>query len=182
VRWQDLQWVVSGPQRFSITQGVKLESLEGDLEDALLAGQLDALLVTHTADQRKPAAERKLRPLIADPQVAEEAYLRDFGIYPINHVIVMRTDTLSRLPQLPAILYRAYSEAKEHAYKRRLGTTLLPWGARYWTRMFDKFGGDPLPYGLTETNRKVVARLGSYLRDQMLLSREPDLDRLFMPI
>ena len=102
VQWQDLRWVVSGKQRFATLSGVTLEAANGDLEALLVEGKIDALLTPQTADDRKPASERKLRSLIADVQAAEEAYLRTFGVYPINHVVVIRSDTLQRLPEAAA--------------------------------------------------------------------------------
>ena len=181
VQWPDLQWVVSGRQRFATLPGVTLQTIDGDLEAALIEGRIDALLTPQTADDRKPAGERKLRTLIADTQAAEEAYLRTFGIYPINHVVIIRGDALRRLPGLPRGLFEAYAHAKAHAYARQLGTTLMPWGARHWKKTFDQFGGDPLPYGLNEINRKVVAKLAKHLYDQKLIAREPDVQALFLP-
>ena len=57
----------------------------------------------------------------------------------------------------------------------------MPWGMRHWNSVFDQFGGDPLPYGLTPLNRDVVKRLAGFLYDQKLISREPDIDGLFIP-
>ena len=180
VQWQDLRWVVSGKQRFAALPGVTLETANGDLEAMLLAGRIDALLTPQTADERKPADERELRSLIADAQAEEEAYLRAFGIYPINHVVVIRSDVLGRLPGLPQILVEAYEQAKARAYARRLGATLVPWGGRHWDRTFELFGGDPLSYGLNGINRKVVGTLARFLHEQKLIEREPELDRLFI--
>lgn len=182
VQWQDLRWVVSGKQRFAALPGVTLETVDGDLEAMLVAGRIDALLTPQTADDRKPADERKLRSLIADAQAAEEAYLGTFGIYPINHVVVIRSDVLQRLPEVPRVLFEAYEQAKEDAYARQLGATLVPWGGRHWKRMFDRFGGDPLPYGLNEVNRKVVGTLARYLHGQKLIGRIPDVKNLFLSI
>jgi 4,5-dihydroxyphthalate decarboxylase len=182
VRWQDLHWVVSGKQRFATLPGVMLESVNGDLESLLVEGKIDALLTPQTADARKPASERQLRSLIADAQTAEEAYLQTFGIYPINHVVVIRSDVLQRLPGLPRALFEAYEQAKTRAYTRQLGTTLMPWGARYWKQAFDRFGGDPLPYGLGDINRKVVGTLARFLHEQKLIERKPDLQTLFLSV
>lgn len=182
VQWQDLHWVTNDRQRFATLPGVTLQTIDGDLEAALIEGRIDALLTPQTADDRKPAGERKLRSLIADPQAAEEAYLRAYGIYPINHLVVIRSDALRRLPGLPRALFEAYAQAKALAYVRQLGTTLIPWGARYWKKTFEQFGGDPLPYGLNEINCKVVAKLAKHLYDQKLIAREPDVQALFLPI
>ena len=181
VQWQDLHWIVSGKQRFAALQGVALETVDDDLETMLIDGRIDALLTPQAADDQKPAGERKLRSLIADAQVEEEVYLRKFGIYPINHVVVIRSDVLRRHRGLPRVLFDAYEQAKTRAYARQLGTTLMPWGARHWKRTFDLFGGDPLPYGLNEINRNVVARLAKHLYDQKLIARIADVSALFLP-
>jgi 4,5-dihydroxyphthalate decarboxylase len=180
VQWQDLRWVVSGKQRFATLPGVTLEVVNDDLEALLVKGKIDALLTPQTVDDRKPAGERIFRSLIADAQAAEEAYLRTFGIYPINHVVVIRSDTLQRLPGLPRVLFEAYEQAKARAYARQLGATLMPWGARHWKKTFDQFAGDPLPYGLNDINRKVVGTLARFMHEQKLIERQPELDSLFI--
>ena len=179
VQWQDLHWVVTGKQRFTALPGVKLELIQGDLETLLVEGTIDALLAPQTADDGKPTGERKFRSLITDVQTAEEDYFRAYGIYPINHVVVIRDDTLQRLPGLPRALIEAYAHAKTQAYVRRLGTTFIPWGARHWKTTLDLFGTDPLSYGLNETNRKVVGTLARFLHEQKLIKTQPDLDILF---
>lgn len=181
VDWTEMRWVASGRQRFAALAGVPLEVVDTDLEADLIAGRIDALLTPTPADEKKPAGERKLRSLIADVQKAEEEYVRDYGVYPINHVLVIRDDALRRLPKLPKALFAAFAEAKARAYKRRLGTTLMPWGMRHWNRVFDLFGGNPLPYGLTKLNRDVVDRLAGFLHHQKLISRKPEVDELFIP-
>ena len=181
VHWSEMTWTASGRQRFSVLEGVDVEFVQYDLENALIDGRLDALLTPDLRDESRPLGERQLRPLIADAQAAEEAYFNSTGVYPINHVVVIRDDSLQRLPGLPRALFDAYASCKAAAYKRRLGTTLLPWGKRYWARVFQQFGGDPLPYGLTDLNRKVVGRVANFLYDQKLIGTLPDLDRLFIP-
>ncbi len=181
VDWTEMAWVASGRQRFAALRGVPLEVVESDLEEDLVAGRIDALLTPSPADEKKPAGERRLRSLIADVQKAEEDYVREHGVYPINHVVVIRDDALRRLPKLPQALFGAFAEAKARAYKRRLGTTLMPWGMRHWNRVFDQFGGNPLPYGLTPVNRDVVGRLAGFLYEQKLVASKPSVDELFIP-
>jgi 4,5-dihydroxyphthalate decarboxylase len=177
----DMRWVASGRQRFAALAGVPLEVVQSDLEEDLIAGRIDALLTPSPADEKKPAAGRRLRSLIADVQKAEEDYVRDYGVYPINHVVVIRDDALKRLPKLPRALFSAFAEAKSRAYQRRLGTTLMPWGMRHWNRVFDQFGGNPLPYGLNKVNRDVVGKLAGFLFEQKLISKRPSVDELFIP-
>jgi 4,5-dihydroxyphthalate decarboxylase len=180
VDWTEIRWVASGRQRFATLPGVPLEVVDTDLEQDLIAGRIDALLTPTPADEKKPAKERRLRSLIADVQKAEEEYVRDHGVYPINHVLVIRDDALRRLPGLPRALFTAFAQTKASAYKRRLGTTLMPWGMRHWNRVFDMFGGNPMPYGLTDVNRGVVDRLAGFLHHQKLISKKPSVDELFI--
>ncbi|HYC48432.1 MAG TPA: PhnD/SsuA/transferrin family substrate-binding protein [Burkholderiales bacterium] len=181
VDWADMRWVSSGRQRFEALPGASVELVNSDLEADLIAGRIDALFTPNPADETKPEAERQLRSLIGDVQQAEEDYVRDFGVYPINHVVVIRDDALARLPDLPRALFDAFRDAKSRAYQRRLGTTLMPWGTRHWNKVFDMFGGDPLPYGLDAVNRVVVQRLADYLFDQKLISKNVDIEGLFIP-
>jgi 4,5-dihydroxyphthalate decarboxylase len=181
VHWSEMRWVASGRQRFSVIEGIDLEIIDRDLEAELTEGRIDALLTPTPRDETLPRDKRRLRSLIPDVQAAEEAYVRDYGVYPINHVIVMREDAMARLPELPAALFEAYASAKARAYRRRLGTTLMPWGMRHWIKVFDQFDGDPLPYGLTPLNRSVVERLAGFLRDQKLTSRQLSIEDLFLP-
>lgn len=181
VKWSDIRWIASGRQRFMTLPGLPLQKTDADLETELIEGRIDALLTPTPADEKKPAGERKLRSLIADVQAAEEEYAIKYGVYPINHVVVIRDDILKKNPNLPRALYETYSDAKSRAYKRRLGTTLMPWGMRHWNKVFDQFGGDPLPYGLTPINSDVVKRLAGFLYDQKLISKEPDVESLFIP-
>lgn len=180
IHWSKMKWIASGSQRFSVIEGVELEVTDLDLETELVEGRIDALLTPTPRDVTLPKEKRRLRSLISNVQEAEEAYVRDYGVYPINHVIVMRDDALARLPRLPEALFKAYAESKARAYKRRLGTTLMPWGMRHWVKVFDQFGGDPLPYGLTQLNRSVVDRLAGFLHDQKLTSRQLSIDELFL--
>jgi 4,5-dihydroxyphthalate decarboxylase len=181
VNCADMKWIASGHQRFAVIEGVDLKVIDLDLETELLEGRIDAFLTPTPRDEVLPKDQRQLRSLIANVQEAEEAYVRDYGVYPINHVIVMREDALARLPLLPQALFEAYAESKARAYKRRLGTTLLPWGMRHWVKVFDQFGGDPLPYGLTVLNRSVIERLSGFLYEQKLTSRQLSVDELFLP-
>jgi 4,5-dihydroxyphthalate decarboxylase len=179
VDWREIRWTVATPQRFSNLADVGLDQIDGDLEEALMEGRLDALLTTKTKDEQSPVGQRQLRTLIPDVDKVEQEYLAVTGIYPINHVVVMRSDVVTRLPELPEALMEAYEAAKQAAYKRRLGATLVPWGSLQWRRMFDLFGEDPMPYGLTPQNILTLQTFGRYLREQRLVADEPDLMTLF---
>ena len=177
---RSISWVAhAGSQRFPWPAGARVEKTDEDLEALLRDGAIDALLGVSPRDARLPAAERRFRTVLADPQAEERAYYERTGLYPIHHVIVVRNAAMERIPNLVDVLWKAYAGAKARAYERRLGATLVPWSGAHWTRTFDLFGGDPLPYGWTPENRAMVERLAANLKEQGFIAAVPDVDRLF---
>ncbi len=176
---RSVTWITHARQRFPIPQDANVATTGGDLESLLCDGEIDALLGFSLRDAQLAPAERRLRPLLPDAQSVERAYYERTGIYPINHCVVVRTDVLSAYPAIADAVYGAYAAAKARAYRRQLGTSLVPWGKLHWAQAFALFGGDPLPYGLTPSNRLVVDRLAQNLRDQGFIDAVPDLDRVF---
>ena len=179
---RSITWVTHTKQRLPLPPGASVERITGDLETLLCEGQLDALLGFSVRDTRLPPPQRQLRTLLADAQAAEQDYYRRTAIYPINHCVVIRNDAQARQPALAGAVYDAYVSAKERAYRRRLGTTLMPWGKNHWEHTFACFGGDPLPYGMTAQNRMVVKRLVDDLHEQGFIAAAPDVDSLFMTV
>jgi len=171
---------VTGPkQRLPLPRGASVEITHQYLEDLLCDGGIDAMLgfSVHTL---LPPQQRRLRTLLSNPEAVEQAYYRRTAIYPINHCVVIRGDALDKIPGLANSVYRAYAKAKERAYRRQLGSTLMPWGKAHWAQTFGMFDGDPLPYGLTPVNRRVIDRLARDLHEQGFIESVPDLDSLFI--
>ncbi len=182
VSWRDISWFCDNRQgRFQPPAAAKVTLLEGDPESLLEAGRVDAMMSSAPRDEHRPPQERKFRRLFEPAQQIEEDYYKRTGIFPINHCIVIRSDVLARLPHLPKLLFDIYLESKRAAYRRKLGASLVPWSKLYWSNIFDVFGGDPLPYGLTDSNIKVVSRLADYLHEQQLIDHIPTLESLFLP-
>ncbi|MCW5604604.1 MAG: hypothetical protein KIT18_08680 [Burkholderiales bacterium] len=179
VDWRSITWVTPDTQRFPPPAGTVVETTTRDLEELLCEGKIDALLGFALRDARLPLQQRRLRPLLADTEAVERDYYLRTGIYPINHCVVIRSDVLAAIPTLADTVCRAYAEAKERAYRRQLGATLVPWGKTHWARTFELFGGDPLPYGLTPVNRMVVGQLARHLHAQGFIAAVPDVDALF---
>jgi 4,5-dihydroxyphthalate decarboxylase len=176
---RSITWVTRTPQRFAFPAGARVETTNADLEQLLLDRAIDAMLGFSLKDSALPAQERRLRPILADTQAAERAYYERTSIYPIMHCVVIRNDTLEKHGEIVDAVCRAYGAAKESAYRRQLGATLVPWGKTNWARTFEIFGGDPLPYGLAPLNRMVIERLALYLKQQGFISETPEVEKLF---
>jgi 4,5-dihydroxyphthalate decarboxylase len=177
---RSITWVTRAKQRFPFPAGARVEKAESALEDLLCEGAIDAMLGFGPKDSRRPPGERRLRPVLRDALAEERTYYQRTGIYPINHTVVIRSDVFDRHADTAAAVFAAYQHAKERAYERQLGTTLVPWASLHWTSTFELYGGDPLQYGLTATNRLVVGRLARYLREQGFIAAEPELDSVFV--
>jgi len=176
---KDVTWVTRAKQRFPFPARARVETTTHDLEDLLHDGGIDAFLGMLLRDSALPAEERRLRPLVNDAQKEEEAYFERTSIYPIHHCVVIRNDVLERNQGLVTAVCSAYAGAKERAYRRQLGATMVPWGKAYWAKTFQRFGGDPLPYGLTASNRRVIDRLAGHLKTQGFLPQMPAIDAVF---
>ena len=136
----------------------------------MLCYKLDALLAVQVKDNALPPNERKLRPLLPDVQTEERAYYTKTGIYPLNHTVVIDRALYEKRPDVARAIVAAYGDAKRAAYKRKLGSTLVPWSDRYWAENMAFFGGDPLPHGLTPKNREQVETLARYVHEQGLMA------------
>jgi 4,5-dihydroxyphthalate decarboxylase len=112
----------------------------------------------------------ELVPLIADADAAAERALAR-GLWPVNHLVVVRDELLESNPDLAPALVDAFVHAKQLYLA---SGDLLPTHAR----VRELIGADPLPYGL-EQNARVVEQLLDHCVAQGILTRRPSLDELF---
>jgi 4,5-dihydroxyphthalate decarboxylase len=182
-----VEWVQAGVNEAGRVEKVKLKlpkdvrlraDPERSLNDMLLAGDLDAVL-----SARPPRALGKgIRRLFSDYEAAEEAYFRETGVFPIMHLVVIKTDILARHPWLAMNLYKAFDEAKRRSIERLSDITAshapLAWLASYAERMKRLFGEDFWPYGL-EKNRKTLQAFIDFAFEQGVCHRKLTLEELF---
>jgi 4,5-dihydroxyphthalate decarboxylase len=116
----------------------------------------------------------ELVPMIADAEAAGFRALEERGLWPVNHLVVVKDELLERHPDLGRALFDAFEQAKDLYVE---GGDLQPLHAR----VAELTGGDPLPYGL-EPNRAVLEQLLDHCVAQKILRRRPSLDELFAPV
>jgi 4,5-dihydroxyphthalate decarboxylase len=144
-----------------------------DLAGLVAAGEL-AAGIGLAADQ--PGLE----PLIPGAQEAGFEALRGSGLYPINHLIVVRNDLLDAHPDLAADVFAAFAEAKNRYVERlrRPDIQDLTPTDRMYQRVMAITGADPLPYGIAP-NRAMIDQLIRHAVSQQILDRAPDVEMLF---
>lgn len=145
---------------------------EQELADTVASGELAAAVgikVDH------PDVE----PLLADPDAAAFQALRRDGLYPINHLVVVRDEVLDAQPSVAADLFNAFAESKQRYVERlRRGEITEPSATdRLHLRVMEVLD-DPLPYGIGP-NQAMVDKLVDHAVQQRILDERPDVERLF---
>ena len=170
LHWSDLNWVTGRNMRFVPPAEAGVEAVDGDVEQLVIDGEIDALLSPATKDGEKPESERQLRPIFPDTEAAERDYYSRTGIYPLNHVVVIHESCLAKYPGAPKAMFDAYCASKKQFYAE--GGNLNPWG--------DVSIEDPIPFGLTEKNREIVQTMFRYLFEQKFITKAPDIEPMFV--
>jgi 4,5-dihydroxyphthalate decarboxylase len=168
-------WVLSGDEHVAAYRppsNVVPMPAGADLEQMVLDGDLAAVIGVGSSSGR-------LAPLIADPARAALTALRERGTYPINHLVVIKDELLTRYPELAAEVFGAFARAKQ-VYVERLRAGIAEPDAtdRMYRSVMETTGADPLPYGI-EPNRPVLEALMRNAVDQRILDRAVPLDDLF---
>lgn len=112
-----------------------------------------------------------IKPLIANAREAAAESYRRTGVYPINHMVVIKDSLLAENPWLAPALFEAFKEAKQRwlagaseEEKKNAGGGIVE--------------GDPLPYGV-EANRKALETIVQYAQDQQIIRRRFEMSELF---
>ena len=118
-------------------------------------------------------------PLIANSQQAGLEALRHRGHYPINHLIVVKSDLLETSPGLAQDVFTTFAEAKRLYLERlRAGAISTPSVIDSMHQQVMAITGDPLPYGL-EPNRRVLEDLIRHARTQGIITGRIGPEDLF---
>lgn len=143
-----------------------------DLQTSVTTGELAAAVGVE--------ASGPLVPLIPDAEEAAFAALRQRGLYPINHLVVVKDELLEAHPALANALFEAFAEAKRrYVEKLRADAIEAPTPTdRMYQRVMELTGEDPLPYGIAP-NRPMIEQLISHAVRQRILDRPPAVTDLF---
>ena len=170
-----ITWVLSGDEHVAEYQPpsnvVPIEQGR-TLEELLVSGEVPAAIGVQV---EAPG----VKPLIPNAREAGFDALRDRGLYPINHTVVVKNDLLSAHPELGPDIFNAFAEAKR-PYVERLaaGEIAEPSNDDVTFRRVMEMTGDPLPYGL-EPNRRMLEAVVQYALEQGIISRPVAVEDLF---
>ncbi|NNN19125.1 MAG: ABC transporter substrate-binding protein [Acidimicrobiaceae bacterium] len=171
-------WVLSGDEHvaeYKAPSNVISMEPGNTLEDMLIAGDLDAVIgveVTHP----------DIAPLIPNPTETAFEALRERGLYPVNHLIVIKDELLEKYPDLAADVFDTFARSKKlYVEKLRTGELEKPNATDLmYLRVMNVTGSDPLPYGIN-TNRATIEKLLDHAMTQSIINQRPAVESLFAP-
>ena len=115
------------------------------------------------------------------PDAAEDGLraLRERGIFPINHTVVVKDELLAAHPELAGDVFDAFAQAKR-LYLARLRNAAIdkPTKIDELHRRVMAIAGDPLPYGV-DANRATLERLVEHAVAQHILPERIEVESLF---
>jgi ABC-type nitrate/sulfonate/bicarbonate transport system substrate-binding protein len=170
-----ITWVLSGDEHVAEYRPPSnvVPIAEGrTLEEMLLSGELAA---ANGVQVDAP----EIKPLIPNAKEAGLAGLRQGGLYPINHTVVVKDDLLAAHPDLAADLFEAFVRAKR-VYVDRLksGAIAEPTAADKTFVGVMAITGDPLPYGVAPNRREIEAVI-QYSVEQGILTKPFAVEDVF---
>ena len=139
--------------------------------DMLKAGEIDAAIFTNPIDSPL------VKPLITEGLAAEGDWFRRTGIYPVNHLIVMKSELAGSQPWILKELLGTF-EAAKRLYLDRLDADGPSTAEDERTLELKAIVGDPYPYGVGP-NRNAFEALAQFAFEQKLLPRRYGLEDLF---
>ena len=172
-----ITWVLSGDEHVAEyvppSNVVPLEKGK-KLEDMLVSGEIGAATGVQVDAPN-------VKPLIPNAQEAGFDAFRQRGLYPINHMVVVKDDLLDTHPTLGPDIFNAFAEAKR-LYLQRLKDNQIeaPTPSDKLFRRIMDVTGDPLPYGI-EPNRGVLETVIRHSVEQGIISRAFTVEELFAP-
>lgn len=153
------------------------------LSQMLADGEIDAL---HTP--RVPSTFRandpRVKRLFPDVVTVEKQYFAATGIFPIMHVVVIRSDIHERHPWVAQSLYKAFLAARDDAYDRIYDSSALrfmePWLIQHLEDTKQLLGQDYWSYGVAENHTALDVFL-RYHHEQGLSHKRYEPADLFAP-
>jgi 4,5-dihydroxyphthalate decarboxylase len=170
-----VDWVIFDEehvQEFRPPSNVEQAERGKNIGAMLAAGELAAAIGAGPVDSPD------VKPLIPDAAAAQAAWYRKTGIYPINHMIVIKDSRLAADPALADTIYRAFDQAKQAFVKRLDSGESLSGEDEALARRRGLVGDDPLPYGI-DPNRAALDAVIGFAADQHILSSRVEPRAIF---
>ena len=144
-------------------------------------GEIDALVSPRVPSTFRHGRGRVMR-LFKDPWSLARDYYQRTSIFPIMHLVVVRSDLAQSHPWVPQTLANAFGQAKRLADADLRETAALPIALPFLVQHAEEtaelMGADFWPYGV-ESNRPTLEAFLRYAHEQGLIRKRPPIEDLF---
>jgi 4,5-dihydroxyphthalate decarboxylase len=188
-----IRWVAARADATPLPPRIKIETarerarhpagISGELDELLLAGEIDALIDPNVPPSitRRDGRTRRLFP---DYKSEEQAYFKTTGIFPISHIVTLRADFVARHPEAPVALLQSFRRARDIAIENIAGSDpqvlVLSWVTHLLDEQRALMGEDYFAYDVAH-NETALAAMMRFAADQFLTPEPIDFRRLFDP-
>jgi 4,5-dihydroxyphthalate decarboxylase len=193
VRPEDLIWVNGGlfdakerlTQDLGLPAAIRIEQeAEKSLSHLLIEGGIDGL-ITAASPSREAMKAPHVGRLFPDYRAAEQAYYKKTRIFPIMHVLGIKTEVLERDPSLALRVYKGFCDAKDVCLRDLDGDggavkATVPWLGPELQATRAAMGEDFWPYGI-EKNRPTLEAATRWSFEQHLSPKKLAVEELFAP-
>ena len=186
----DVHWYQAGANAPGREEKVELSLPKGLTLTRVADKSLSQMLAAHEIDcaiiARPPTCFLDGHPDVVRlfpnyVEMEEQSYART-RVWPIMHIIAMKTSIVDEYPWAARNLYNAFLESKRRSIERILDPAVsrypVPWLTTYALRMRETFGGDLFPYGIEE-NRPTWEQMARYTLQQGIAHRLMTPEELF---
>lgn len=172
-----------GPMGIDHVEGANLEIIgkQTSLEELLLAGQLDAMVIPFIIGSII-RGDSRVRPLFVDPKSEERKYFQVTNNFPIMHDVLLKQSVLERDPWVAQSLLDAFKKLR----RRHLDWIQQPfnlsfaWGRELLLEERNIFGATQWEDGF-DANQKQVELMCRYANEQGMTTQLVDPKSLFVP-
>jgi 4,5-dihydroxyphthalate decarboxylase len=144
------------------------------MPDMLVAGEIDAMITPNKFESPN------VKPLFPNASAVEAEWFRKAGIYPVNHIVVMKSELAKAQPGVAKELFAAFQASKQRYLDQLYAKGPSSDDDKLHLRLKEIVGGDPLPYGVS-ANRKGFETLAKYCFEQKMLPKLYTMKDLFEP-
>lgn len=180
-----VQWVIQDSDTAGMENLPKNYNIESvgsgkSIVDLASRGELDAIIYPELPET--VGLQGGLRRLFRDARAEEVAYFTKTGIFPIMHIVALRSEIVDQNPWLPYETLRAFRKSKDDALRsvQDPRSTCLAWARDTYEHQVEIMGRDPWAYDL-EGSRHSIETLIRYAVEQGILEALLAPEDLFYP-
>ena len=179
-----MEWYTYRDERVPIVTPAK-RGTGDNIFDALIDGEVDAVMTARRPTEKYFSADGQsgaVRRLFPDVWQAERDYYQKTNIFPIMHLVSLKTEVVNQHPELPLQLYNLMLNLKNEGIGQMLETinnfTSAPWILESVEQTVKLMDGDIWPYGF-KSNWALIKLFMSYLQEDGLLENILTPEQIF---